>query len=276
MHRTSPRSNWSACTSRARASSSMKAHLPSRSCARGAPPPTAGRSRQRSTRSPPESDDAPHQHRGTSRAHVEGGTGSPHRRNGGSRLRNRRNSVLHGRAGRCRSHSGIDLCGANSVVVPLPTLSGPGSLADRTGSIGWVRPSAGICSPAAAEAASTTTPDCPCRTPPVRIKGDIERSAGTGWPQSYLLAIWMRLPQVSSSTAMVTPPMSTGSWVKRTPSARSRSNSARALSTASDVNGMPFSSAAFLGDPAGQRRLVHVQLAGDLRDRAARIQHQRR
>lgn len=172
--------------------------------------------------------------------------------------------------------AGIDLCGANSVVVPLPTLSGPGSLADRTASIGWVRPSAGICSPAAAEAASTTTPDCPCRTPPVRIKGDIERSAGTGWPQSYLLAIWMRLPQVSSSTAMVTPPMSTGSWVKRTPSARSRSNSARALSTASDVNGMPFSSAAFLGDPAGQRRLVHVQLAGDLRDRAARIQHQRR
>src|SRR5690606_1312654 len=36
-------------------------------------------------------------------------------------------------------------------------------------------------------------------------------------------AIWMRLPQVSSNTAVVTVPMSSGSWVNRTPSARSRS-----------------------------------------------------
>ena len=47
----------------------------------------------------------------------------------------------------------------------------------------------------------------------------------------------MRLPQVSSNTAVVTGPIATGSWVKRTPSARSRSNSARTSSTPKDVNG---------------------------------------
>ena len=35
-------------------------------------------------------------------------------------------------------------------------------------------------------------------------------------------AIWIRLPQVSSRTAVVTGPRLCGSWVKRTPSARSR------------------------------------------------------
>ena len=40
------------------------------------------------------------------------------------------------------------------------------------------------------------------------------------------LMIWMRLPQVSSNTAEVTPPISVGSWVNRTPLERSRSNSA--------------------------------------------------
>ena len=33
-------------------------------------------------------------------------------------------------------------------------------------------------------------------------------------------AIWIRLPQVSSKTAVVTGPISVGSWVKRTPSSR--------------------------------------------------------
>src|SRR4029453_4876931 len=42
----------------------------------------------------------------------------------------------------------------------------------------------------------------------------------------YALAIWIRLPQVSSSTAVVTAPMSSGSWVNRTPRPRSRWNSA--------------------------------------------------
>ena len=42
-------------------------------------------------------------------------------------------------------------------------------------------------------------------------------SHGLGRP---IAAIWIRLPQVSSSTAVVTGPISAGSWVKRTPSAR--------------------------------------------------------
>ena len=41
-----------------------------------------------------------------------------------------------------------------------------------------------------------------------------------------MLAIWIRLPQVSSKTAVVTGPISVGSWVKRTPSPVSRSYSA--------------------------------------------------
>ena len=39
-------------------------------------------------------------------------------------------------------------------------------------------------------------------------------------------AIWMRLPQVSSRTAVVTGPIVSGAWVNRTPSAESRSYSA--------------------------------------------------
>jgi len=38
--------------------------------------------------------------------------------------------------------------------------------------------------------------------------------------------IWIRLPQVSSRTAVVTSPISVGSWVNLTPFDRSRSNSA--------------------------------------------------
>jgi hypothetical protein len=38
-------------------------------------------------------------------------------------------------------------------------------------------------------------------------------------------AIWIRLPQVSSKTAVVTGPISAGSCVKRTPKSRSRLNS---------------------------------------------------
>ena len=60
-------------------------------------------------------------------------------------------------------------------------------------------------------------------------------------------AIWIRLPQVSSSTAVVTPgPISAGSWVKRTPAALSRSYSARTSSTANEVNGMPSATSASL------------------------------
>ncbi len=40
------------------------------------------------------------------------------------------------------------------------------------------------------------------------------------------VAIWIRLPQVSSRTAVVTGPISRGSWVKRTPWPRRRSYSA--------------------------------------------------
>jgi len=53
---------------------------------------------------------------------------------------------------------------------------------------------------------------------------------------TYLwLAICIRLPHVSSSTAVVTACISSGSCVNRTPSARSRSYSALTSSTANDV-----------------------------------------
>ena len=51
---------------------------------------------------------------------------------------------------------------------------------------------------------------------------------------------------MSSSTAVVTGPISVGSWVKRTPSPRSRSNSAWTSSTANAVNGMPSATSAVL------------------------------
>src|SRR5680860_220808 len=61
-----------------------------------------------------------------------------------------------------------------------------------------------------------------------------------------MLAIWMRLPQVSSNTAVVTGPMDMGGWVKRTPSATSRSYSARTSFTPQPVSGMPSSTSAAL------------------------------
>jgi len=68
----------------------------------------------------------------------------------------------------------------------------------------------------------------------------------TGW------AIWMRLPQVSSNTAVVTGPIAAGSCVNFTPRARSRSNSAVMSLTAKDVNGIPsLTSAALNGLTAG-------------------------
>ncbi|PAZ16262.1 hypothetical protein CLM62_09080 [Streptomyces sp. SA15] len=54
-----------------------------------------------------------------------------------------------------------------------------------------------------------------------------------------LVAIWIRLPQVSSKTAVVTGPISKGSWVKRTPRPRRRSYSAFTSSTANWASGMP-------------------------------------
>src|SRR4029077_5180549 len=70
---------------------------------------------------------------------------------------------------------------------------------------------------------------------------------------SYLLAaIWSRLPHVSSKTAVVTGPISTGSCTKRTPRPWSRSNSAGTSSTANDVKGMPSATRASLnGGTAG-------------------------
>src|SRR5215207_4488522 len=52
----------------------------------------------------------------------------------------------------------------------------------------------------------------------------------------FVVAIWIRLPQVSSNTAVVTGPASSGACVKRTPSARSRSCSAFTSSTPKEVN----------------------------------------
>ena len=57
---------------------------------------------------------------------------------------------------------------------------------------------------------------------------------------------------MSSSTAVVTVPISSGSWVKRTPSRRSRSYSACTSSTAKAVAGMPsVASAVLYGPTAG-------------------------
>ena len=51
---------------------------------------------------------------------------------------------------------------------------------------------------------------------------------------------------MSSSTAVITGPISVGSWVKCTPRPRSRSYSAATSSTAKDVNGMPSATSASL------------------------------
>src|SRR4029450_1563009 len=82
--------------------------------------------------------------------------------------------------------------------------------------------------------------------PPVRVHGPVQRLTGR-----QALAIWIRLPQVSSSTAVVTAPISTGSWVNWTPRPRSRSNSACTSSTANEVTGMPSADRAALNGPAG-------------------------
>lgn len=62
-------------------------------------------------------------------------------------------------------------------------------------------------------------------------------------PTAYcgLVAIWIRLPQVSSKTAVVTGPISRGSWVKRTPRSRRRWYSVCTSSTANWASGMPSS-----------------------------------
>ena len=58
------------------------------------------------------------------------------------------------------------------------------------------------------------------------------------------VAIWIRLPHVSSNTAVVTGPISAGSCVKRTPSARAARARRATSSTPNDVNGMPSSTSA--------------------------------
>src|SRR5665647_1304392 len=63
-------------------------------------------------------------------------------------------------------------------------------------------------------------------------------------------AIWMRFPHVSSSTAVTTGPISSGSWVNRTPRATSGACSARASSTPNEVYGMPSAASASLNTRA--------------------------
>ena len=63
---------------------------------------------------------------------------------------------------------------------------------------------------------------------------------------------------MSSSTAVVTGPMSTGSCVNLTPSARSRSNSAVMSLTAKDVNGNPVADECFL-ERLGRRMGVRLE-----------------
>lgn len=61
--------------------------------------------------------------------------------------------------------------------------------------------------------------------------------------------IWIRFPQVSSNTAVVTGPMAVGGWVKTTPSPVSRSYSARTSATAKAVNGIPSATSASRNGP---------------------------
>ena len=62
---------------------------------------------------------------------------------------------------------------------------------------------------------------------------------------SYVCIIWIRLPQVSSKTAIVTGPISVGSIVKVTPSDFSFSYSARMSVTPKDAAGMPWANIPF-------------------------------
>lgn len=71
---------------------------------------------------------------------------------------------------------------------------------------------------------------------PDAAPADRERHlCGTVERAYFRAASWMRLPHVSSKTALVTGPISSGSWVNRTRRARSRLCSARMSSTADDV-----------------------------------------
>ena len=61
----------------------------------------------------------------------------------------------------------------------------------------------------------------------------------------YVCIIWIRLPQVSSKTAIVTLGNSVGSIVKATPNDFSFSYSARMSKTLKDATGMPWSNIPF-------------------------------
>lgn len=78
---------------------------------------------------------------------------------------------------------------------------------------------------------------------PYRVDARTSPSPSPSPPPLYAgwVAIWIRLPQVSSKTAVVTGPMSSGSWRKRTPSPRRRSYSASTSATANWASGMPSS-----------------------------------
>ena len=63
--------------------------------------------------------------------------------------------------------------------------------------------------------------------------------------RSYVCISWIRLPQVSSKTAMVTLGISVGSIMKSTPSDFNFSYSARMSVTLKDATGMPCSNIPF-------------------------------
>src|SRR3954447_4792761 len=75
---------------------------------------------------------------------------------------------------------------------------------------------------------------------------EIQDQAVDGLGHVVIAAIWMRFPQVSSRTAVVTGPADSGACVNRTPSADSRSYSCSTSSTANEVNGIPSSTRAVL------------------------------
>ena len=80
---------------------------------------------------------------------------------------------------------------------------------------------------------------------PMRVRLHPHPKRDTLVDRRYVCIIWIRLPQVSSKTAMVTLGNSVGSIVKATPSDFSFSYSARMSVTLKDAAGMPWSNIPF-------------------------------
>ncbi len=87
---------------------------------------------------------------------------------------------------------------------------------------------------------SSTAHQVPLR---VRLHPHSKRDSLVG--RRYVCINWIRLPQVSSKTAIVTLPISVGSIVKATPSDFSFSNSAFMSVTPKECAGMPWSNNPF-------------------------------